>query len=175
RGEDMRIHPWALLSPTVLITLPVLAVVSALALLFEMIPGLAGGFGNAVFFFLWMMLLTSSSLSSGSHAPFRDVIGEAVVQPEIYRAYRQSGPAHPVPYGHSSMGFSVKNRGETWDLTMFRFEGVRWQGEALMSRLVWLVLALALTTVAARLFDRFDAAPLARVRVARPPPGASGK
>jgi len=44
-AEDPRLDLWALCSPFLFITLPALAFVAALALLFETIPWLRGGFG----------------------------------------------------------------------------------------------------------------------------------
>ena len=43
RGEDPRLDPAALLSPFLLLTLPSMAVVAALAVCFEVVPGLRGG------------------------------------------------------------------------------------------------------------------------------------
>ena len=53
RAEDARIDPLALVMPHLLITLPFMALVAALAVLFEMLPGLRGGLGNVAWFFLW--------------------------------------------------------------------------------------------------------------------------
>ncbi|WP_035858102.1 hypothetical protein [Cryptosporangium arvum] len=50
RGESAALSPVALLAPFVLFTLPVLAVTAALAVLWETVPGLRGGFGNVVWF-----------------------------------------------------------------------------------------------------------------------------
>jgi hypothetical protein len=54
RGEDRHLAPVALLAPFVLITLPVLALTAAAAVLFETVPGLRSGTGNIVWLFLWM-------------------------------------------------------------------------------------------------------------------------
>jgi putative Mn2+ efflux pump MntP len=50
RGEDPRVDSWALVSTSLFVTLPATAMVAALAILFETIPGLRGGFGNIVYF-----------------------------------------------------------------------------------------------------------------------------
>ena len=52
RGESYELELWSLLSPFVYLTLPVMAVVSATALLFESVSWLRKGFGNVVYFFL---------------------------------------------------------------------------------------------------------------------------
>lgn len=58
RAEELRLDLWALVSPFLFITLPAMAVVAALAVLFETIGWLRGGFGNVVYFFLWIALLS---------------------------------------------------------------------------------------------------------------------
>ncbi|GAA3382019.1 hypothetical protein [Cryptosporangium minutisporangium] len=52
RGESSAVDPSALLLPFVLFTLPVLAVTAALAVFWETVPLLRGGFGNVVWFAL---------------------------------------------------------------------------------------------------------------------------
>src|SRR5258707_12310016 len=55
RGESTAVDPGALLLPYLLLTLPVLAVTAAAAILFDTIPVLRGGLGNIAWFFLWMI------------------------------------------------------------------------------------------------------------------------
>ena len=50
RGEDRVVHVGALLGPLVLLSLPVMAVVASVAVLFETLPVLRGGLGNVVWF-----------------------------------------------------------------------------------------------------------------------------
>src|SRR3984957_3402433 len=57
-GEDTHIEFWKLLAPFLLIALPAMAVVAAIAVLFETISWLRGGFGNVVYFFVWTAALT---------------------------------------------------------------------------------------------------------------------
>jgi hypothetical protein len=54
RGESTAVDPGALMLPFVL-TLPVLALTAAAAVLFETIPVLRVGLGNIAWFFLWMI------------------------------------------------------------------------------------------------------------------------
>jgi len=48
--EDAVIHVWALISPFLLVALPFMALVAAIAVLFECISWLRGSFGNLVYF-----------------------------------------------------------------------------------------------------------------------------
>jgi ABC-type transport system involved in multi-copper enzyme maturation permease subunit len=52
-AEDRTFDVWSLLSPFLLLTLPAMAITAAIALLFETLPLLRGGFGNVLWFFLW--------------------------------------------------------------------------------------------------------------------------
>ena len=54
RGESTAVDPGALLLPFVVLTLPVLAMTAAAAVVFETIPVLRGGVGNIAWFFVWM-------------------------------------------------------------------------------------------------------------------------
>jgi len=68
RAEGGRLEAWPLLAPFLLLSLPAMAVVAALALLFETIPGLKGGAGNIVYFFVCSLAL-SIPRSRGSRGP----------------------------------------------------------------------------------------------------------
>ena len=52
-GEDSRFDLWAMLSPFLLLALPAMALTAAIAVLFESVSFLSGGFGNVVWFFMW--------------------------------------------------------------------------------------------------------------------------
>ena len=51
---------WQLLSPFLLVALPAMAALAAIALWFETVPGLRGGLGNALYFFFFSGLLATS-------------------------------------------------------------------------------------------------------------------
>ncbi len=56
RGEDRSIEILTLIAPFVIIVLPTMAVIAAIALLFESVMFLRGGLGNVVFFFAWIIV-----------------------------------------------------------------------------------------------------------------------
>src|SRR5690349_3736292 len=56
-GESTQVDLGAYLSPFLVIVTPLLAVVAAMAVLFEAIPFLSGGFGNIVYFFAFVMII----------------------------------------------------------------------------------------------------------------------
>lgn len=53
RGEETALQAGQLLAPFLYATVPALAVVAAIAVVFESIKALRGGFGNVLYFFLW--------------------------------------------------------------------------------------------------------------------------
>ena len=61
-GEDRRIDLLQIALPFLLLALPMMALVAAVAVLFETVPGLRGGFGNVVWFFAWTFLIGSGEL-----------------------------------------------------------------------------------------------------------------
>jgi hypothetical protein len=159
RGEDTHIDLPALVSPFLIVTLPVMALVAALAVGFEAVPGLRGGLGNVVYFVFWM---TTLSLSAAHPGRATDILGSRVVITQMQEACVQAYPDyHP---GEMAMGFNIKSNG-VWDLHTFVWDGAAWPPASLASRALYLVLALAIPLAAALIFDRFDArAPEARAR-----------
>jgi hypothetical protein len=142
RGEELQIDAWKLLSPFVFIVVPVMAVIAALAVLFEALRWLRGGFGNVVFFFLWVMLVITDlgANLSGWRLLVSDV--EATAQ-----------AAFPECAIFSSIGINeVKG-----SLQTFHWPGIGWTWAIVLGRLLWAGAGLAIALVAAALIGRFDA------------------
>lgn len=161
-GEDRHIALSALIAPFVLFALPAMAVVAAIAVLFETIPFLRSGFGNIAYFFLWIAGL-SVPLATGRHTS--DLVGISVVADSARNA------AH----------LSLQDGGVTFSLTFGQFDkpvstfvwdGLAWTPEIIISRLAWLGVALVVITLSAFLFDRFDPSRTRARRAAQslPPP-----
>ena len=70
-GEETRIEIWGLLSPFLFLCLPTMALVAASAVLFETFPSCAGGFGNVVWFCVWMGLMPAGHPAAGLSGPLR--------------------------------------------------------------------------------------------------------
>jgi len=146
-GQDLRIRLWSLFSPFLLILLPTMAAVAALAVLFETLPGLRGGLGNVVFFFLWGFVLTWSFEHPG---PFVDLLGMALLQDAFGAAARSMG----LDYGGGVSIEMVK----FMPCQTIHWEGIAWTPERVGVRLYWVGMAFAFVLIAAALFDRFDPA-----------------
>lgn len=154
-GEDRRVDPWALAAPFVLLAAPAMLVVSAVAVLFEVVPRLRGGLGNVVFFFLWVSGLALGVPESAVRLPFGDAVGLAVVMPSLEQACARACPDFTIGKGVSA-GIQFSPRASA--VTPFAYPGVRWTAALLAQRLAWVAFAALLTLLAAALFDRFDTA-----------------
>ncbi|HUU15022.1 MAG TPA: hypothetical protein VM182_15140 [Terriglobia bacterium] len=146
-GEDSRLDLWALCSPFLFITLPALAFVAALALLFETIPWLRGGFGNIVYFFLFMFLMT---FSFETHTAFTDFIGLGWFESQIMVPLYARLPDYR---GGLSIG-----GGADRPIEAFLWGGFNWQFDMVSVRLYWFAVALLVVLLATLLFNRFDPA-----------------
>lgn len=146
-GEEARIDVWELFSPLLLMTLPVMALVAAMAVLFETIPWLRGGLGNVAWFFLWVFLMSVLAATKGSW----DFTGLTIFEADM----RQKAQA---VYPDIGQGFVLGGIRDESKARVFRWEGLDWTGEDLFARAVALGTAVGIALLAALLFDRFDPA-----------------
>ncbi|MGH7599470.1 MAG: hypothetical protein ACREOI_24205 [bacterium] len=156
RAEELRIDLWALVSPFVFITLPAMAVVAVLAVLFETIGWLRGGLGNVVYFFLWIALITvaiapTEISNQDSVVPVNDVLGMTTVLADMSQAAKA---AFPDFKGGVNVGYTFRD--EAVSLQTFRWEGMQWTPAIVLGRLMWLGVAMGITAFAALFFHRFD-------------------
>ena len=164
-GEDTHLDLAALVSPFLVVTLPTMALVAAVAVCFEVVPWLRGGGGNVVYFILWIATLSLSSVRG--HVNPGHPIGIAAVIPQMQEACAAAYPEYPGAGGPFTMGFNIREAG-VWDLKLFTWEGARWTPAMLASRLGWVAVAGVLPLLMALIFDRFDTAAAApRPRRAR--------
>lgn len=137
----------ALILPFVFIALPAMAAISALALLFETLPGLRSGFGNLLFVFLWFYILFR--MMAYDEIWF-DLPGVRYVN-LVFAAAAQK---MEIPFDG---GFSVEGGALADPSARFvRWENVNWINEMVGWRLYWFGVAAGLTILAAIVFDRFD-------------------
>ncbi len=142
------IRPLEILSPLVLFALPTMALVAALAVLFETLPPLAGGFGNLAWFFVWGALLVVPL-----ETKTLDLMGVATFEREMGRVVSALDPGHDG-------GFAITLAGDAAVRVDGRF---RWDGLApgdvpWLERAQVLGIAIVVALLAALPFDRFDPA-----------------
>ena len=147
-AEASRVDLWKLLGPFLLIVLPAMALVAAVAVLFETIPGLRGGFGNVLYFFVWSVALAAPIIASeNNRSSLFDWAGLSVIWSSI-------GSAAKLPANQFSFSLSIGNQAHAG--STFQWNGVQWTPELILARLSWIAVTLALALLAALLFDRFD-------------------
>jgi hypothetical protein len=145
-GENIQIDLIALLEPFVFIALPLLALVAALAVLFETIPFLQGGFGNLAYFFLFIMSLPVSMSLSESN-PAYEPLGMGLLMQSMGAAARAEFPAY-------ASGFVLGDPGTITGI--FKWAGVDWTVDILVARFAFFGSAILVALIAAIFFDRFD-------------------
>jgi hypothetical protein len=164
RAEDLAVNFGILVAQIWLMGLPVLAIAAAMAVLFENISFLRGGFGNMVFFFIWLiviMTLLSGGFDETTHLarPSNDLFGFTRPMADIQR---QVLSAEPDADMGSGLIAPLRGRGSS----TFVWDGFDWTVEVVLERLMWLVLAVTIGLVSAIPFDRFDPA-RSRLRLQR--------
>jgi hypothetical protein len=128
-----------------------MALVAALAVVFEVVPGLRGGLGNVTYFVIW---ITGMSLSAArSRGGPQELLGIRMLVDQMQAACKAAFPDYSL--GSFAMGFNIKEHG-VWNLETFVWEGARWTPEMLAWRAFWLATPIGLTLLAAPVFDRFD-------------------
>jgi hypothetical protein len=127
-----------------------MALVAAVAVVFETISWLRGGFGNVAYFFLWTTGLAVSALggAEGTTNPY-DYSGLSLVWHSMKAA------AHPT---NNNFSFSLNVGNFDWARSTFLWNGIAWTTATVLARVAWIGFALALVCFSALLFDRFDPA-----------------
>ncbi|MFG3254169.1 hypothetical protein [Streptomyces sp. NPDC048172] len=148
RGESYAVRPGELLLPFVVIALPLAVATGAAALLMEALPGLRGGLGNVVWFFVWMVLVLGG----------QGALGTDVAAGSMREALR----GRDVEGGEFSLGFTYVEK----PLTSFDWGGFTPDAAFLLGRAALIAGAVACALLPALWFTRFDPARArARARV----------
>lgn len=141
KGEDTTLNLWVLGTPFLFLTLPLAALITAIAVLFETTPFLCSGLGNVVYFFLWAFALPIGGLN---------LLGITLVEEQVGGYLTQIDPAYN--------GGLLLGAAHEQTLQTFVWTGFNWSHEIVLERLMWVGVALLVTAVAAIPFDRFDRA-----------------
>lgn len=151
QGESRQINPFAFVSPFIFIVMPLMVLVAAVAVLFESISFLQGGFGNILYFFAFIMVLPlfmeNPVLKQYSAL---EPTGLGLLASEMGRAVTAIYPEYNGDFSLGG-GFVTATRIFTW-------EGVQWTAEIILTRFSLIALALLLIFIATLFFDRFDPA-----------------
>ncbi|MEP7137970.1 MAG: ABC transporter permease subunit [Chloroflexota bacterium] len=150
QGENTQINLLAFLDPFFFLVIPLMALVAAAAVLFEAIPFLQGGFGNVIYFFAFIMFLPLFMENDTlKKYPAFEPMGLGLLSSEMGRAV---SALHPDYNGDFTLGGGVTEG----PITTFIWNGIHWTPEFIFARFSLIIIALALTFLAALFFDRFD-------------------
>lgn len=149
---------WALLGPFVLLGLPAMLFIAALAVFFESVPWLRHGFGNIVYFFAWTALVVVP-LETGLLSA--DVLGLKMPMDRIQSDVRMAVPDYN---GTFSIGADTSEGKKEIPV---RWAGMPWTRARIGYRLLPVTYTFALVLLAALFFDRFDATARAPAKASR--------
>jgi hypothetical protein len=149
RGESAALNLGQIAAPFAVVVVPTIAMVAAIALLFEMIPWLRGGLGNVAYFFLWIGYLIWSVKDDARHLSWwRDAFGANLVVRQVWAALLRVDP-------HATLNSIEIGAGGESARRLFTFHGFAFSGSDVAERFAWFAVALGVVAVAALLFDRF--------------------
>jgi hypothetical protein len=147
-AEDPHLDTVALLAPFIVIALPAMALIAALALLFETLPFLRGGLGNVAWFFVWSILGIGLPEITGTH--WLDPMGIMTVADSMIEGAKANIPGYKDSFSLTIANAPAKI------VDTFRWQGVPWTGQLILLRFGWMLAAVAIVLLAAMFFDRFD-------------------
>ena len=158
RNESMSIEPQHYVVPFVLITIPHLLVLAALTVLFDVIPALKGVFGNIILFVIW---ITFSTVSVATPSNSYDLFGIGIIFNQMLTGAKAvySGLPDAASFGYYPNSGTVPT---------FVWNGVVWDNDFLLTRLLWVGLATLLVIAATILFDRFRTAKILNLHITVP-------
>jgi hypothetical protein len=146
--EDPQLNLWALVAPFLFVALPMMALVSAVAVLFETISWLRGGFGNVVYFFVFMFGTAFLGIVVAEKFPMFDPFGLNLFSSSMSTAAQAAFPAYD---GGFALGIMPQEA-----LQVFYWPGVNWTADIILWRLLMLGAAAGIALLAAVFFNRFD-------------------
>lgn len=149
QGENTQISLGVFLAPFFFIAMPLMALVAAVAVLFETISFLQGGFGNILFFFAFILFLPLFMENETlSKYPAFEPMGLGLLSSEMGKAV---SAVHPDYNGDFTLG------GNAIEATqVFTWTGIHWTPYFIFARFSLIALAIVLIFLATIFFDRFD-------------------
>ncbi len=148
-NDGYSFEPIQFIKPYLIITVPTMFFVSALAVFFEVIFRRHSIIQNIIYFFAFMVLLVSTT---NSEANFNyDVFGGKIVTSQMEKSVQETLPKDKE--ASLAIGFVINGNRET---KKFLFNGVDFPTTFLISRLIWMLSGLVLLIVISPIFHRFD-------------------
>ena len=169
RGEETTIQVLHILLPFLFLALPAMSLTAGLAVFFEATPGLRGGLGNALYFFVWPFLAVGAGMgmASGGGGGIGDVIGLTTVVPQMQSGMEAAFPGLEIGADEFSLGINIRDE-RNWITGRFPWAGMVWSMEVLFARLSWFAIGAAVALAGSVPFDRFAGGARVRAQRVRP-------
>lgn len=152
RAESTTIELWKFFSPIIITTLPIMALVSAVALLFESVKFLRGGIGNVLYYGLLMAALMTSMGFENEYAK-KDLsprpFGVSLIVGSMQKAAYENFPDYKG-------GFEIGGSPVRDHVITFIWNGVDWNLKIILWRLFWIGVSFLITLMVTLFFKRFD-------------------
>ena len=152
-GESSKLNFVDLVLPFLVIVLPAMAIVAALAILFESVVFFKGGIGNILYFFVWGELLNYSDTIMVKVASLNlhisSLMGLEVYYDSMINRFKELFPGIKVEKADGFMSLDEPLKSFVWN-------GVNWDSSIILGRIFWLLIAIALIIAATFLFRGFD-------------------
>ncbi|WBW97167.1 hypothetical protein [Oceanirhabdus sp. W0125-5] len=158
RAESLNIEIWKLFAPFLIVVLPAMFLISAIAIFFEVTPFLSKGIGNFIYFGLYMFLIINGISSNpqninGTKMAFKsenfyDISGFTILSDRLKMATMDVFPQY------TGKNFSVGFEAQLTNIKTFVWSGEGWSKEILLSRLFWIGVAIVIVLIATLIFRR---------------------
>jgi len=152
RAQDRHVDLIAYIVPYVVITVPTMALVAAIAIVFDLIPFLRGVFGGVVYFIgVWNpLLIVPVELSHNMTVfPHFDALGTFILAWNLHAAAVAQFPHD------RSMDVAIGGGRAVHPDQPYTFLGMQWTPSLLLVRAGWFAVALLVVAAVSPLFDRF--------------------
>lgn len=146
QAEETALNLWALFSPFLFVSLPFMALIAALAVVFEVVPFLRGSVGNVIYFFMWNALLVFSITVLRPISPALDPTGMTLFWSDMSAELLKIYPAYA---GSFALGSPATSQALT-----FIWPGLNWTLYIIALRLSFVLAAVVLVLLASLIFDR---------------------
>jgi hypothetical protein len=153
RSEDTLLNTADLIMPFLIVVIPAMAIVAAMAILFEAITFLKDGLGNIIYFFIWGYFISFSAshmIRMGNlKIKVSSLMGSEVFYDSMLTRFKEL--FHGIKIEKADGFLSLDE-----PLKSFVWHGVSWNINIILGRIFWILAALVIVMLAALLFRGFD-------------------
>lgn len=158
RGESLNIEVWKLFAPFLIIVLPAMFLISAIAIFFEVTPFLSKGIGNFVYLCLYIFLMVigtsnnsqninGTKMAFGSKSVY-DISGFTILGDRLKMATMDVFPHY------TGENFAVGYGTDLSNIKTFVWSGEGWSSDVIISRIFWISVAIVIVLISSLIFKK---------------------